>query len=92
MITKNLKFAYVNYLPENVKNGFVLILWLKKRGVVLYAKGSNTWDFTVSGDRILFSGEFGEYLQSFIKDTTSCFLQQSKERWQNLISSCVADS
>ncbi len=32
LIQKNFKFAYVNYFLENVKNGFELILWLKKGG------------------------------------------------------------
>ncbi len=47
MIQKTLKFACVYKFPKTVKYGFVLILWLKK-GVVLYTKGSDTRDFTVT--------------------------------------------
>ncbi len=32
LISKNLKFACVSKFLKNVKNGFVLILWLKKGG------------------------------------------------------------
>ncbi len=32
LILKNFKFAYMNNFLENVKNGFELILWLKKGG------------------------------------------------------------
>ena len=30
--SENFKFAYINNFLENVKNGFELILWLKKGG------------------------------------------------------------
>ncbi len=37
----------MNNFLENVENAFVLILQLKKRGVVLYTKGCYTQDFMV---------------------------------------------
>ena len=37
--SENFKFAYINNFLENVKNGFELILWLKKGG----------WSYTRGG-------------------------------------------
>ncbi len=50
-----------------LKNSFVLILWLKK-GVVLYAKGSYTRDFTVPVDHEAYAPDQNCIKVSFITD------------------------